>query len=251
MDEHFASARGMIHFDWDPMPELPEPEKRKAGKHMGGTKSFFWRKYMILIVGATLFTIYSVCLSGYVNYKAARTAKAETAAAVKSAVKSERQHIFDVMEITEEQFAEKEKAKEEGKPTILTGQASYDNALALIEEPLAKHVASLRQIRKCTKAGAETYAWVDIAILKSGKFGNKLTDFLSDPEKIEGYSETVNVREEDTAIAHKVAEMVMSSKFPNGFTIDYQYAVINADGSVTARNEYNVSSTTRFWEAEG
>ena len=58
------------------------------------------------------------------------------------------------------------------------------------------------------------------------------------------------IREEDREIAHKVADMVMNKRFPNGFNLDYQYAVINSDGSVTARTEYKVTPNTKFWEVE-
>ena len=236
-------TKGMIRFnEW--MPVLPEHEERKAGKHMSGSRNPFWRKYAVVIICAAVFTIYTILLSAYVNYKA-ETRTCATVGITRAELREREKGAG------EEPAEESEETPVSPQPTILTGQASWDNALKLYEDPLAQHVASLRQKRGCTKAGAETYAWVDIAILKSGKYGNSLTDFISDPNKIEGYDENAFIREEDRAIAHKVAEMVMNKQFPNGFTTDYQFAVINADGTVTARTEYQVTSKTKFWEAEG
>lgn len=235
--------KGMIRFDnWT--PGLPEPEKRKeGGRHMGGSKNPFWRDYKILIVGAAVFTIYSILLSAWVDYRAeARTCET---------VGITRAELREMEKVNAAEPAEEPEETESPAPTFfLTGQESWDNALKELEDPLAQHVASLRQKRKCTKAGAETYAWVDIAVLKSEKYGKSLTDFISDPSKIEGYDTDVFIREEDREIAHKVAEMVMNKRFPNGFNIDYQYAVINSDGSVTARTEYKVTPNTKFWEVE-
>ena len=247
MEENYAGTKGAIRFDsW--IPELPEPETKKAGKHMSGSKNPFWRDYKILIIAAAVFTIYSILLSAYVNWRA-EIRVCEVVGITRSEMKDMEKAM--TQEPEEEPAEEPEETASPAPTFFKTGQESYDYNLHLIEDPLAIHVASLRQNRKCTKAGAETYAWVDIAILKSGKYGDDLTDFISDPKKIEGYDANVNVRDEDTEIAHKVAEMVMNKKFPNGFTLDYQYAVINADGSVTARTDLKVKSTTRFWAVEG
>ena len=236
-------TKGMIRFDnW--IPELPEHEERKAGKHMSGSRNPFWRKYAVVINGAAASAIYTILLSAYVNYKA-ETRTCATVGITRAELREmEKAAAYEPEEEPEETTSP--------APTFfMTGQESWDYNLQLIEDPLAQHVASLRQKRGCTKAGAETYAWVDIAIMKSGKYGNSLTDFISDPNKIEGYDENAFIRKEDREIAHKVAEMVMNKQFPNGFTTDYQFAVINADGSVTARTELKVSSNTRFWEVEG
>lgn len=208
---------------------------------MGGSKNIFWRDYKILIIIAAAFTIYTILLAAWVNYRA------EVRICEQLGIDREALRAVAVAEPeAEEEAWESQKA-----PYLLTGADSWNNAVNAYAEPLAKHIAGLRQKRKCTKAGAETYAWVDIAILLSGKYGDDLTDFISDPMKIEGYYDDVFVRDEDSEIARKVAEMVLKQKFPNGFTTDFQYAVINADGTVTARTDLTVTSKTKFWSVEG
>lgn len=237
--------KGMIRFDsWT--PGLPEPEKRKeGGRHMGGSKSPFWRDYKILIVGAAVFTIYTIILSAWVNYRAGREARETAQSAVRSAVTTAENHIFDVLGISREQFQEMEKAKAEGKPALLTGEESRQAAINDLGEKLAVHAAGLRMDRKVTKAGAETYLWVDAARLLSGKYGSTIDDVLSGP--VENYDPNHAVRNEDREIGLKVASAVINGAYPDGFTTDLQFAEINADGSVTARSKLKTDSTTVFW----
>ena len=237
MDEMLT--KNTIRFnDWEPAAPLPgTQEKRKAGRHMNGTRNPFMRKYLILIVGAAAFTIWSILLSSWVNYRAGKEAQ--------SAVTTAENHIFDVMGISREQFQEMEKAKAEGKPALLTGEESRQAAINDLGEKLAVHAAGLRMDRKVTKAGAETYLWVDAARLLSGKYGSTIDDVLSGP--VENYDRNHAVRNEDREIGLKVASAVINGAFPDGFTTDLQFAEINADGSVTARSKLKTDSTTVFW----
>ena len=140
---------------------------------------------------------------------------------------------------------EMEKAKAEGKPALLTGEESRQAAINDLGEKLAVHAAGLRMDRKVTKAGAETYLWVDAARLLSGKYGATIDDVLSGP--VENYDPNHAVRNEDREIGLKVASAVINGAFPDGFTTDLQFAEINADGSVTARSKLKTDSTTVFW----
>ena len=245
MDEMLT--RNSIRFnDWEPAAPLPgTQEKRKAGRHMNGTRNPFMRKYLILIVGAAAFTLYTILLSSWVNYRAGREARETAQSAVRSAVTTAENHIFEVMGISREQFQEMEKAKAEGKPALLTGEESRQAAINDLGEKLAVHAAGLRMDRKVTKAGAETYLWVDAARLLSGKYGSTIDDVLSGP--VENYDRNHAVRNEDREIGLKVASAVINGAFPDGFTTDLQFAEINADGSVTARSKLKTDSTTVFW----
>lgn len=245
MDENFASRQGMIHFDWDLAPELASPTRKKTKGAHAVNKDTFLRKYGILLILAAAFTIYTILLSSWVNYRAHRETHEATQRAVNSAVTTAENHIFDVMGISREQFKEMEKAKAEGKPALLTGAESRQAAIDDLGGKLAIHAAGLRMDRKVTKAGAETYLWVDAARLLSGKYGATIDDVLSGP--VENYDKNHAVRNEDREIGLKVASAVINGAFPDGFTTDLQFAEINADGSVTARSKLKTDSTTVFW----
>ena len=113
MDENFASSRSMIHFDWDLTPELAAPARKKTKGAHAVDKDTFLRRYGILLIAAAVFTIYTILLSSWVNYRANKEAHEATQRAVRSAVTTAENHIFDVMGISREQFQEMEKAKDE------------------------------------------------------------------------------------------------------------------------------------------
>lgn len=140
-----------------------------------------------------------------------------------------------------------EQERQSKAAAFLTGEDSIQAAIDDIAEPLSVHIATLRQDRKVTEAGAETYGWVDIARWLSGTHGATLHDVLTEPNQIESYVEGHAVRNEDLAIAKRIATMVVNGVYPDGFTINLQYAQINADGSVTARDSLKTDSMTTFW----
>jgi len=249
MEENLIRTDGIRYNDWQ--PTMPEPEKRKAGKHMGGSKNEFLRNYGILLIilgVAAAFTLFVILFAYFRDratekriYEEIGIEKGQKVVAIWTGTGELPESMQKPLEVPDGfgiQLVDK-------RPK--TGQDSYNDALKAIEDPLAIHVAGLCQIRKVTKAGAETYCWVDIARLQSGAYGTTLLDFLTDPTQIEGYYPDVNVRNEDREIAHRVAEMVMRKEYPNGFTSDFQYAYIHADGSVTARTDLNANSATKYW----
>ena len=252
MEENLIRTDGIRYNDWQ--PTMPEPEKRKAGKHMGGSKNEFLRNYGILLIilsVAAAFTLFVILFAYFRDratekriYEEIGIKKGQKVVAIwigTGEMPESMQKILEVPDGFGIQLVDK-------RPKI--GQDSYNAALKAIEDPLAIHVAGLRQNRKVTKAGAETYCWVDIARLMSGNYGTALTDFLTNPLQIEGYYPDIHVRPEDREIAHRVADMYMRNEFPDGFTIDFQFAEINSDGSVTARTELKTGSMTKFWRIE-
>ena len=61
MEENLIRTDGIRYNDWQ--PTMPEPEKRKAGKHMGGSKNEFLRNYGILLIilsVAAAFTLFVI-----------------------------------------------------------------------------------------------------------------------------------------------------------------------------------------------
>lgn len=249
--------KGMIRFDrWlTELPgEDPRPGDKKVGRHARGPRNAFFRDYGILlglIMGAALLTLFIILFAWFRDratekrvYEEIGIEKGQKVVAIWTGTGELPESMQKILEVPDGfgiQLVDK-------RPK--TGQDSYNEALKAIEDPLAVHVAGLRQKRKVTKAGAETYCWVDLARLKSGNYGTSLLDFLTNPLQIEGYYPDIHVRPEDREIAHRVAVIYMNGEFPDGFTVDFQYAEINPDGSVTARTELNTGSMTKFWRVE-
>lgn len=253
MEENIVPASGMIRYnDWQ--PELPEPEKKRTGKHMGKSKSMFWRYHgitLILLGAAAAFTLFVILFAWFRDratekrvYEEIGIEKGQKVVAIFTGTGELPESMQKILEVPDGFGIQLVDMRPK------TGQDSYNEALKAIEDPLAIHVAGLRQKRKVTKAGAETYCWVDIARLKSGDYGTSLLDFLTNPLQIEGYYPDIHVRPEDREIAHRVAVIYMNGEFPDGFTVDFQYAEINPDGSVTARTELHTGSMTKFWRVE-
>ena len=135
---------------------------------------------------------------------------------------------------------------------FLTGDSSLNAAIEDLTKSLSVHVASLRMERNVTKKGAEVYAWVDCARLASGLYGKTIEDVLNNKDNsVEGYIPGHAVRNEDTEIARRVATDYLNGKYPDRYYTGMQFAVINADGSVTARDMLFTNHKTRYWPMEG
>lgn len=214
----------------------PEPPRKKT-RRMPSLEQFK-KRYGILLVAAAAFTIYTIILSNCVEVSTEKRVRKEMADAATQAVE---QYKADLKK--QEDDANKEKQKS----GFLTGEESLQNYIQILAKPLSVHVACLRMERNVTAAGAETYAWVDIARLESGLYGSTLEEVLSDPVQIEGYIEGHGTRPEDDEIGYRVAEAYVMKHYPTGYTKDMQFAEIKADGSVEARNQYKTGPSTRYF----
>ena len=207
----------------------------------------FIRRNLIAILVITAFLLEGWIVAAYtrskVSHDVRQTAEEEKQSAVKSAATTERNYIFYVLDITPEQFAAKEETKADGQKTEEEILLEEIKAMAV---PVAEHIAGLRMDRDVTVAGAKTYVWgVDFARLKSGKYGETIEDVLEG--NIEGYTKGHAVRPEDSALAFDLCKEYKTGKLPSKWTPDLEFAEINADGSVTARNELNTNSKTKYW----
>lgn len=187
------------------------------------------------------------CLTGWiVHSNTQKKADENTQSAVRSAVATERAYIFDVANITQTQFEAMEAAKKEGQPHILTGEESRQAAIEALAGPIAEHIAGLCMDRGVTVDGVKTYIWgVDFARLKSGNYGRTIEAVLGGT--VEGYTKGHGTRPEDDALAIELCTAYYNDELPRRWTPDLEFATINADGSVTARNELNTGSKTKYW----
>jgi hypothetical protein len=198
----------------------------------------FRRKWGILIIGAALFTIYTVILSASVAHRTEIRVRQEMAGEAAAAVEQYK---------AEQDKKEKDAEEEQKKAGFLTGEASQQNYINMLAGTLSEHVASLRMERGVTAAGAETYAWVDLARFASGLYGSTLEEVLSDPKQIEGYIKGHATRPEDDEIGLRVATNYVMKKFPTGYNMNMMFARIMADGSVEARDQYDTGPDTRYF----
>ena len=205
-----------------------------------GKREEFRKKYGLLLIAAAFFTVYTVCLSALVAHRTDRRVTEEVTEAVTTELRTGFQEYLDQME------------EERNRTAFLTGDDSRQAAIESLKGPLAEHAAGLRMDRKVTAAGAETYLYVDCARWLSGTHGETIEDVLNETgpngvRQIEAYTPGHATRNEDGEIAERVATAIITGHYPDGFTTELQYAEINADGSVTARDKWKTDSTTVFW----
>jgi len=149
-------------------------------------------------------------------------------------------------EIKRQEIAKKEAADSDA---FLSDEKSRQNAIDKYKTLLAIHAGSLRMERGVTPEGIETYLWVDMTRYLSGLYGKELWDVLIS-DQIECFIIGHSFGPEDEEIAERVATMIVDNQRPRRYRNDLFYAEINADGSVTARNELHTSSKTKFWSIE-
>lgn len=127
----------------------------------------------------------------------------------------------------------------------LVDEESKQAQITELSKLFAEHIASLRMDRHVTKDGAITYIWgVDITRAESGRYDD-IQSVLDG--SVEGYVKGHPTRPEDDALGLEIATDYINGKRPDRWRPDLEFAVINADGSVTARNEYITGPSTAYW----
>lgn len=243
MDENFASRQGMIHFDWDLTPELASPARKKTKGAHAVNKDTFLRKYGILLILAAAFTIYSILLSAWVNYRAGREAQ-ETA---QSAVTTAENHIFDVMGISREQFQEMEKAKAEGKPALLTGEESFNQYVEREVIAVAQVISKLS-----TDQQKYTEACCMLARVMSPDYPNDFESVAKQPQQWMFYDGTDNsYSERDKEIAESIVRpWLVNQKYPSGLTKEMVHGNWSPNDYVL-RDSYDTTPTMHTWRYPG
>lgn len=239
MDEMLT--KNTIRFnDWEPAAPLPgSQEKRKAGRHMNGTRNPFMRKYLILIVGAAVFTLYTILLSSWVNYRAGKEAQ--------SAVTTTENHIFDVLGISREQFQEMEKAKTEGKPAILTGAESFNQYVEGEVIAVAKVISKLS-----TEQQKYTEASCMLARVMSPDYPNDFESVAKQPQQWMFYDGTDNsYSERDKEIAESIVRpWLVNQTYPSGLTKEMVHGRWSPNDYVL-RDSYDTTPTMNTWRYGG
>lgn len=211
--------------------ELPEYSRAELPRtHTRMDKDEFVKRYGIFLIVAVVFTLYTILLSAMVSHRTEKRVRAEMTAQFEQEAEADREA----------------KANAEKASQFLTGEKSKQAAIDTLKTPIAQHISYLRMERHVTADGARTYVWgVDLARLNSGRYGD-IYDVLNG--NVEGYKEGYPTRREDEVIAEEIATDYINGVRPDDWTPDLEFAVINPDGSVTARNEYISGSMTKYWK---
>ncbi|MBR3585077.1 MAG: hypothetical protein IKO00_03540 [Oscillospiraceae bacterium] len=247
MDENFASTRSMIHFDWDLTPELAPPARKKTKGAHAVNKDTFLRKYGILLILAAAFTIYTILLSSWVNYRANKGAQEATQSAVRSAVTTAENHIFDVWGITREEFQEKEKAKAEGKTTPPTDAESFNQYVDREAIAVARVISKLS-----TEQQKYTEACCMLARVMSPDYPNDFESVAKQPQQWMFYDGTDNsYSERDKEIAESIVRpWLVNQTYPSGLTKEMVHGNWSPNDYVL-RDSYNTTPTMHTWRYPG
>lgn len=227
--------KGMIRFDnWT--PGLPEPEKRKkGGRHLGGSKSPFWRDYKILIVGAAVFTIYTILLSSWVSWRTETRVHAEMDA--------------DYERRVEQRIAEyhEQRQQEQAAEYFLSGEASREAFINQEIDAVAPVIAKLT-----TDAQKYTEASCMLARVMSPSYPNSFQEVAKQPKQWMFYDGTDNnFSDHDREIAEKIVRPYLESgKIPNGLTAELVHGSWSTNDYVL-RDDYEGSGTMTTWRYPG
>lgn len=191
----------------------------------------FRRKWGIFIIGAAIFTIYTILLSAGVEHRTEVRVRQEMAGEAAAAV---------------EQY-KAEQARETQKQYFLSGDASREAFINQEIDAAAHFIAEeANETMKGTKLG------VAIARLMAGGYGSTLREVINQPDQWMFYSgEDNKFTQADREFAEGIVRRYYEDNIiPNDLTTDIQW-IIWSPGDYQAMNNWNASAATRKWRYHG
>ena len=216
MEDNYFGKESMIHFnDW--VPSLPEPEHKKAGRHMGGSKNTFWRDYKILIIAAAVFSIYSLILIWRVDARAVKRVRTEELAPVQAELVKTQEKL--------KKYTDKE--EEQTRQYFLSGDASKDAQNGRDSIELAKDGGVWKN-----KAAFQAYCWNVKLRQLSSSYPNNIKECLAQPYQYDFYNENGFSDEAKQQWALEVLQQADSGTLPAHLSLNHLYLEMK-DGGAT------------------
>lgn len=190
----------------------------------------FRRKYGILLIGAALFTIYTILLSAGVEHRTEIRVRQEMAGEAAAAVEQYKQ----------------EQAREAQKQYFLSGDASRE---AFINQEIdASARLAARMSNDTQKGGIICNA---LARVMNKNYPGTMQEVIAQPEQWMFYSADNKFSTHDREIAEKILRAYYEEGIvPTGLTEEFVYGSWS-ESDYVLRNTWDFGSSTRTWRYQG
>ena len=190
----------------------------------------FRRKWGILIIGAALFTIYTVILSASVAHRTEIRVRQEMAGEAAAAV---------------EQY-KAEQARETQKQYFLSGDASREAFINQEIDAAARLAAKMSN--DIQKGGIICNA---LARVMNKAYPGTMAEVIAQPNQWMFYDAETKFSTHDREIAEKILRAYYEDSIvPNGLTEDFVYGSWS-ESDYVLRNTWDFGSSTRTWRYQG
>ena len=190
----------------------------------------FRRKYGILLIGAALFTIYTILLSAGVEHRTEIRVRQEMAGEAAAAV---------------EQY-KAEQARETQKQYFLSGDASREAFINQEVDSAARLAA--RMSNDTQKGGIICNA---LARVMNKNYPGTMQEVIAQPEQWMFYSADNKFSTHDREIAEKILRAYYEDGIvPTGLTEEFVYGSWS-ESDYVLRNTWDFGSSTRTWRYQG
>ena len=232
------NASNMIHWqEWGQDQELglPEPSEHRKGAHLVMDGKSFVRQHGIAIIAAAVFTLYTILLSAFVDYRAEKRVRAELAQEVQQQIAAGIQAHKD------------EQQQAQAAEYFLSGQASFE---AYVNQEIDAVAPVIAKLSTDTQKYSETACM--IARHMNPAYPNTFKDIAGQPQQwplYDGKDKTFSQHDRDIAES-LIRPYLESGKIPDGLTADMVYGAWSQNDFVL-RDDYEGTGTMHTWRYQG
>lgn len=211
---------------WAEMPKLEDRPKHSVRHRMTDRRERFYKRYGLLIIGACLFTLYTLVLSWSVHALTVRDVRKEMAIEYCAQL---------------EQY-KKEQAEAVQASYFQSGEASREAAINQAVDAVARVISTMT-----TDSQKKTMACNILARVMSPNYPNSFEEVISQPNQWMFYDEANKFTAHDREIADSIVRPYFEESIvPNGLTGDYVYGSWSATDYVL-RNTWEYGPGTLTW----